>query len=64
MLGNGQLVFLLGGVALGYLGYHVIDAMVKGVLGILGHMETTPKVKAPKVEAPAPAPTAPPAPAA
>jgi hypothetical protein len=41
-MGNGQLIFFAGGVAVGYLGFHVIDTIVKGILAILGHFKAAP----------------------
>lgn len=62
-MGNGQLIFFAGGVAVGYLGYHVIDTVVKAVLSVLGHIQHKPTPAPAPAPAPAPVVTPTPAPA-
>ena len=55
MLGNGQLLFALGGIAIGYFFHPAITAVGTAVLHLLGHKAVVP------APTPAPAPAATPA---
>ena len=55
MLGNGQLLFLAGGIAVGYFFHPAITTIVTAVLALLGHKAVVP------ASVPTPAPVSAPA---